>query len=1155
MRKLYKLCAIVIALVMCVGVIPASAVELGELFGAEAEFVAFADVLSFTGNGVLVEVDDNMSLTVFREEADGSYAQMTYKPAPVSNPIQAAWNGVLPWSVGTGTGATNFNNASAKLLSDKSGYVTTGTRSTGNVTGNEVAYSFVTVASATEHNVVTYFGPGDRLTVVGFCSALNLYKYMDIESSYRNPGVVSVSSSYLYVGLGTLNIARFVENNFKIYDPLPAGDYIVNKREAGLWTQQGATLVHGRDYVVPMYNTMGYNNATRMDFQRCASTDLVSRNNWFWGENGGLPFNVFWGTNVGITLGFATPHLVRSVELPTRGSAIANQHDTAYQWVGWPGQTLVSGTRTKAEVSYIGVHTGDNYTGSRQYTQAMSYIPNLCINGHDLPADWLAPPDPNGFPDYAWDNTVESWGGGEGFDPMRGIDMANDGTFARMGIKYVVLDAAWYPRGNGTGTHNPGGTAWYPTAEEFAADPAYAGLTLAQQQTLYRTKQAQWCGEGNYIAIPGKWVNVANYFGIPLSGPFDYEGAKKTVRAWSDYLHDMGFKTGGWCMPMSVYLHTGDDDQWSSAIPGTGAVVNGRDIRIVTSFTEAFPDYLITSNAAVYDPETGKLMPDSPAPWYRRQTGYYPQVGTAELCLGNPRVLDEYTTYFANLIFGEYGFDAIKIDTQWGTQQCFAIGHGHDGNPDASFQNYSLFWKYIYDKGKEILGEDPWVKHCQCGTMMSFFTQNGTNRPITGDPGSGAVRKARYSIKMWKGLYGDNATAVSDHISNFSRRSKGLMAAGYVMETRAWNPTDQDYGAAHQKYFNMAMDEGLNKGFFLDLYKFGFDFPEGMAYARLDKNTTYFSFFASSAPVASYTGGTAYGGGGEPTMVYEGPAELRGLVPGRMYHVFDYEGGTDFDKILQADANGIITTNVSFTECILLKAVEAPAAGVDGVSISINSAAFDVWLDAYNKIENVNAMEVQFKVTGAMALTFDNLGGAATGLGFTPLTINDAAVGGIVWEELPDGWRGKLLLGLAVGSVEFEGLIEDLIQLSFHAGGLGNATLTLESLVISSLPPGGKVSTLTVGIPGATASYTTAVHAFHPKYDLNKDGKVDLNDISIALRAITWAASSPGWDSYAVAQTNAGDPITPSMIDVSQNLAGDGVVDILDVLDILRNYT
>lgn len=888
MRKILKLN---FSLAMVLFMVMLSFAGVGVLFADDTPESA-----TLTGDGVHVEVDSNMSMTVFRVEEDGSYTQMTQKPEPIvptalASAIQTAWDGKLPWSVGTGTGNTNFNDGSAKLLSDKSGYVTTGTRSTGNVTGDEVAYEFVITDFEKETNVTTYFGPGDRLTVTGKNTELDLTRVLIIETSKRNPGVVSVTSKYRNDGEGALEIARFVENNYKIYDPLPEDRYVATKREAGLWTQQGQTVVWGRDYVMPVYNSMGLRNASVINALRCNATDLVSRNNWFWGEQGGLPFNDYWGETVGILVGSAMPHMIRGMELPTRGSGIANAHDTAYTWVGWPGQTLEPGELTNVGTSIVGIHTGDNYQGSKQFTQAMSYIPNLVINGTEVPADWLAPPDPANYPDDAWKNTWESWGGGEAFDPIEAINYVNDGTFANWGIKYIILDAAWYPRGNNTA----GGGG---------------GFTVSQRG-----------GEGFYIAQPNKWATVAAYFGMPCDTEAD---VKAVVRAFNDFMNENGFKTAAWVMPMSVYLQPGGDTGWTNNPTLYNSVVSGRNIQISTPFTEAHPDYLITANAAEYDPATGQLLPGSETPWYVRQTGYYPQNGTAELCLGNPKVLNEYTDYFTNLIFKEYGFDGLKIDTQWGTQQCNAIGHGHDGNPNASIENYALYWKTIYDKAKDILGEDPWMKHCQCGTMMNFFTQNGTNRPITGDPGSSNVRKARYSIRMWKGLYGDNATAVSDHLENFGRRAKSIMAAGYIMETKFW-PTGSQAAtltnAQCLKYFPLAVEEGLSKGYYMDEYKFGFDYPEALAYNRPDKMTKYYSFFATSAPVNSFTGGSAYTGGGEATMTYSGPAELRGLKPGWTYQVKDYAENT-FDELLRADSEGIITIDVSFTECLLLKAVE-----------------------------------------------------------------------------------------------------------------------------------------------------------------------------------------------------------------------------------------
>ncbi|MCL2164558.1 MAG: S-layer homology domain-containing protein [Oscillospiraceae bacterium] len=877
------------------------------------------------GDGVYVEVDDNMYVTFYRVEEDGTKTLMTHRPEPINPtalpPIAAlAWENELPWSVGFGTSNNDFNTGSAKLVSDSSGYVTTGVRSIGpsGVAGYELAVDDFVVSSAVNTaNVETYFGSGDRLTVTGKSDTLNLTRILVIETSRKNPGVVSISSQYRYDGVGTLEIARFVENNYKIYDPLPAGDYLSGHREAGLWTQQGATLIHGRDYTMPVFNTMGVRPTTRMNMERCNQNDLISRNNWYWGENGGLPFNDFYGTTVGIFIGSAMPYQIRGMELPTRGSAIAGEHDTAYTWLGWPGRTLEAGELTDVGVSIVGVHTGDFYNANRQFAQAMAYIPSLEETGigmeSSVAADWLALPDTSTYPDYSWMNTWESWGGNEGFDPTKAMDWADDGTFAAVGVKYLILDAGWYPRG----TIPRGG----------------ASMEMCQRG-----------GEGGYIVQPYKWAGVAERLGMDCETEAD---AMKVVKGFTDYLHDRGFKVCAWVMPSSVYLFPSDDDNgWNEGMGVTfaeaGAVRDPASIRnlaIDTEFTRAHPDYLATANEALYNPVTGELLPGSPRPYYMRQCGYYPQTGTADLCLGNPRVMTEYVDYFCNLMFDEYGFDGLKIDTQWGAQACYAKGHGHDDDPEAGIKNYALYWKKIYDKAKEILGEEPWIKHCCCGTMMNFFNNNGTNRPIAGDAGSNA--KKRYSNRMWKGLYGDNAPAVSDSANSASMRN--MHGAGLVLETMMYDPTAATWPNDYQKWFyTMSVEEGLSSANYLDLYKYGFDYPEAYAFDKPEEQTKYFSFYATRNDIEGYLGGLSSNATPlmlrrdllntlELGMAYEGEVELRGLQPGKMYTVLEYVDNT-YIKDHIADEDGVITLDLAshdfdaagnkFTEVLLLKAIE-----------------------------------------------------------------------------------------------------------------------------------------------------------------------------------------------------------------------------------------
>jgi len=66
----------------------------------------------------------------------------------------------------------------------------------------------------------------------------------------------------------------------------------------------------------------------------------------------------------------------------------------------------------------------------------------------------------------------------------------------------------------------------------------------------------------------------------------------------------------------------------------------------------------------------------------------------------------------------------------------------------------------------------------------------------------------------------------------------------------------------------------------------------------------------------------------------------------------------------------------------------------------------------------------------------------------------------------------------------------------------------------------------------------TAFVKFYVIYDLNKDGVVDLNDITAALQYYMAKVGDPDWDKAAAADVN-----------------NSGVVDIDDLLLILANYT
>jgi hypothetical protein len=208
---------------------------------------------------------------------------------------------------------------------------------------------------------------------------------------------------------------------------------------------------------------------------------------------------------------------------------------------------------------------------------------------------------------------------------------------------------------------------------------------------------------------------------------------------------------------------------------------------------------------------------------------------------------------------------------------------------------------------------------------------------------------------------------------------------------------------------------------------------------------------------------------------------------------------------------------------------------------------FYLWLDAID-ITTANNLRMVFTVTdnaGFSGYTVES--GSLTG--FQPLPL-PGATGGILWEKIDTVWQGTLWLGLPTGGVNLNELL-DIVKLSFDVGVPGDVVLKLESLVIGSFN-GEYLEMITAGISEETGTFTTEVIR---KYDLNRNGVVGQDDITIALRAIGWTEKDIGWNTSVIARVrreNRDDLIvTPAMCDVNNS----GEVDMGDILDILRNLT
>ena len=101
----------------------------------------------------------------------------------------------------------------------------------------------------------------------------------------------------------------------------------------------------------------------------------------------------------------------------------------------------------------------------------------------------------------------------------------------------------------------------------------------------------------------------------------------------------------------------------------------------------------------------------------------------------------------------------------------------------------------------------------------------------------------------------------------------------------------------------------LSKGEFLDLYTYGFDFPE--AYAIRKDGHYYYSFYLPEA-----NGDKKHS---ISSATWKGTIELRGL-PAKTFHVTDYVNHKDLGDVTGPTAK----LNVEFEGNLLLEASPAP---------------------------------------------------------------------------------------------------------------------------------------------------------------------------------------------------------------------------------------
>lgn len=280
--------------------------------------------------------------------------------------------------------------------------------------------------------------------------------------------------------------------------------------------------------------------------------------------------------------------------------------------------------------------------------------------------------------------------------------------------------------------------------------------------------------------------------------------------------------------------------------------------------------------------------------------------------------MPEVRQYFVRLVqrfIRDWGYDGSKMDSVFSAPPCYNPAHHHK-SPQDSVMAMPKVIQAIFETSRALKSYSV-TQICPCGAPPNFAWLPYMNQAVTADPvGSIQVRRR---IKMYKALMGPKAAVYGDHVELTRVRHANseheldvgddfasTVGTGGVVGTKFVWP---DPGPHFQNVFLTPAKEKTwkkwtaiynrempSEGTFLDLYNYGYDFPE--AYAIRKGAIMYYAFYAPDSHAA-----------------WEGELELRGLDPGQ-YQITDYENEKDLGTV---DAS-TPRLKAQFRQHLLLKA-------------------------------------------------------------------------------------------------------------------------------------------------------------------------------------------------------------------------------------------
>jgi len=381
-----------------------------------------------------------------------------------------------------------------------------------------------------------------------------------------------------------------------------------------------------------------------------------------------------------------------------------------------------------------------------------------------------------------------------------------------------------------------------------------------------------------------KWVDVDDGYQI-AEGDWNtnelFPGGDKDMRHITDECHKRGLKAKLWWAPLA-------------ADPGTKILKEHPEILLRTK--EWAPEFITWW-------DSWYLSPLSP-------------------------VTEAYTKDLLKMFILTWNFDGLKIDGQH--LNCCLPDYSEASGLDDPNQAPELMPNYYAMIYKETRGYKPdaVIQICPCGCAVNYWILPQINQAVASDPMSSRQvrmkRKAYAAMAPPLAYYGDHVE-LTDGGNDFASQ----IGTGSVIGTKFTYPEDNpdwtegpfkltpEKEQLIRKWVKIYKDNNLARGEYLNLYTWGFDYPE--AHVIRQNDAMYYAFYVDPVAPEGAMDPAHVDAATVPVPSYSGKLELRGLDPAKTYTAIEYTA----DEPRTFTVSGADPTiEVNFERSYLIKVIE-----------------------------------------------------------------------------------------------------------------------------------------------------------------------------------------------------------------------------------------